>query len=242
MPKRHLPDITAYRVACSVSAPIRAAVVADFHNDSRLDLLSAIDSLSPDLVLIAGDMMDDTEKGGVNALRFLREVAEKYPTYYGLGNHERHFQEEDLAKVRACGVHLLICTSERFGELSIGAVTGMLRDYQENEAFIEAFCREDGCKLLLCHRPEWYAKHHHLKEWREIDLIVSGHAHGGQMRPLGIALYAPGQGIFPKYTSGVHDGRLIISRGLSNHVRLPRFWNPPELVCLELVPRTENTP
>jgi predicted MPP superfamily phosphohydrolase len=102
---------------------------------------------------------------------------------------------------------------------------------------LNALATNEWFTVLLSHRPELfscYAEH-------EIDLVLSGHAHGGQMRPLGIALYAPGQGIFPKYTGGVHDGRLIISRGLSNHVRLPRFWNPPELVCLELVPHTENT-
>lgn len=240
MPKKHLPSVTTYRIPCPVTAPIRAAVVADFHNDARLDVLAAIDTFSPDLVLIAGDMMDDTDKGGQHALRFLREVAEKYPTYYGLGNHERDFADDDLSKVRACGVKLLVCETARFGELHIGAVTGMLRDRTKNEAFLDAFCEEEGCKLLLCHRPEWYVKYHKLKE-RDIDLIVSGHAHGGQMRPLGIALYAPGQGIFPKYTSGVHDGKLVISRGLSNHVRLPRFWNPPELLCIELVPMTEQT-
>ncbi len=235
MPKKRLPNVTAYCIPCSITAPIRAAVVADFHNDKRMDVLSALHTVRPDLVLIAGDMLENTQKGGVHALHLLSAIANAYPTYYGLGNHERDLDEDDYAMIRACGAHLLICESVKVGELYIGAVTGMYRDKARNEIFLDAFCKEKGCKLLLCHRPEWYEKHHRLKD-RNIDIIVSGHAHGGQMRPFDIALYAPGQGFFPKYTSGVHDGKLVISRGLSNHVRLPRLWNPPELLCLELVP------
>ena len=61
---------------------------------------------------------------------------------------------------------------------------------------------------------------------------MSGHAHGGQWRIFGRGVYAPGQGIFPKYTSGVIDGRCVISRGLSNHTHVPRIFNPPELVMV----------
>ncbi|MCR5090266.1 MAG: metallophosphoesterase [Oscillospiraceae bacterium] len=90
----------------------------------------------------------------------------------------------------------------------------------------EAF---DGYKLLLSHHPEYYPLC--LKD-RKIDLILSGHAHGGQWRFFGRGLFAPGQGLFPKLTSGVVDGRLVISRGLANMAPVPRLFNPPELVYL----------
>jgi predicted MPP superfamily phosphohydrolase len=69
-----------------------------------------------------------------------------------------------------------------------------------------------------------------------MDLIVCGHAHGGQWRLFGRGVYAPGQGLFPKYTSGVLDGVCVISRGLGNHTRVPRIFNPPELVLISLSP------
>jgi predicted MPP superfamily phosphohydrolase len=81
----------------------------------------------------------------------------------------------------------------------------------------------------LCHHPEYRDKY--LKD-RSIDLILSGHAHGGQIRLLGRGLYAPGQGIFPKYTSGIH-ANMIISRGLSNTAGfIPRLFNPREIVYI----------
>ena len=76
-------------------------------------------------------------------------------------------------------------------------------------------------------------------ESRDIDLIFSGHCHGGQWRVYSIlhreerGVFAPGQGLFPPLTSGLHDGRLLISRGLSNTTFIPRINNPTEIIyCL----------
>ena len=96
--------------------------------------------------------------------------------------------------------------------------------------WLRAFEQQTGYKILLCHHPEYYPQY--LKQM-DIHLICSGHAHGGQWRILNHGLWAPGQGFLPKYTSGVHDGKLVISRGLSNPSVLPRLWNPPEIVYIE---------
>jgi predicted MPP superfamily phosphohydrolase len=64
--------------------------------------------------------------------------------------------------------------------------------------------------------------------------VLSGHAHGGQIRIFGQGLFAPGQGILPRYTAGLHDGRLLISRGMANHTIIPRLFNPPEMLTVEL--------
>ena len=64
--------------------------------------------------------------------------------------------------------------------------------------------------------------------------MVSGHAHGGQWRIFGRGVFAPGQGLFPKYTSGIHDGRLVISRGLKKSGTIPRIFNSPELVIIDI--------
>ena len=95
--------------------------------------------------------------------------------------------------------------------------------------WLKDFERQDGFKLLLCHHPEY--RDRYLKG-RKIDLILAGHAHGGQIRILDQGLFAPGQGLLPRYTSGVH-GNMVISRGLSNTASfIPRLGNPPEIVYL----------
>ena len=96
--------------------------------------------------------------------------------------------------------------------------------------WLDDFEKEEGYKILLSHHPEYYKKY--LKK-RNIDLIVSGHAHGGQWRFFGRGVFAPGQGIFPKYTYGVHDGRFVISTGLERG-GLPRFFNPIEVVFIKI--------
>ena len=96
--------------------------------------------------------------------------------------------------------------------------------------WLDTFCSQKGYKILLCHHPEYYPRY--LKD-RDIDLILSGHAHGGQIRIFGQGLYAPGQGLFPRLTAGIVDGKLIISRGLSNNTRIPRVFNAEEIVYLK---------
>lgn len=103
-----------------------------------------------------------------------------------------------------------------------------------NLEWLDAFAALEGFKLLLCHHPEYYPQY--IRE-RDIDLALSGHAHGGQWRILGRGILAPGQGFLPKYTSGIHENRLVVSRGLANNTIVPRLFNPTELVVIRLVPK-----
>ena len=99
-----------------------------------------------------------------------------------------------------------------------------------NLKWLGNFAALSGYKILLNHHPEYYPEY--IKEL-DIDLILSGHAHGGQIRFFGTGLFAPGQGFFPKYTSGIHDGRLIVSRGLANNAPpIPRLFNSRELIFI----------
>jgi len=97
--------------------------------------------------------------------------------------------------------------------------------------WLERFSAMKGYKILLCHHPEYYKR---FVKGKDIDLILAGHAHGGQIRLFGKGLFAPGQGLFPKYTSGVYDGRLLVSRGIANMVKIPRLFNKGEVICIEL--------
>ena len=108
--------------------------------------------------------------------------------------------------------------------------------YPTDSSWLDDFAGEDGYKILLCHHPEYWSLREPMLRDKRIDLVLSGHAHGGQWRILGRGVYAPGQGILPKYTSGVHYGpygSLIVSRGLDNPYRkLPRWGNPCEVIFI----------
>lgn len=194
-------------------------------------------------------------------LPFLTACAQIAPTFCSLGNHECILHPDDLALLRSSGITLLENSFVSFGNIVIGGLTsarflecqairgqgGTIRKhsllhslylYVSRNAqwpkpaldWLEDFEAQPGYKLLLCHHPEYYPQY--LKG-RNIHLILSGHAHGGQWRLFGHGVIAPGQGIFPHYTSGVHDERLVISRGLANTTRIPRFFNPTEIVYIE---------
>ena len=114
--------------------------------------------------------------------------------------------------------------------MDIGACTdkGRLRENNEDSYFAE----KDGYKILLCHYPHYYERC--LKDV-PVDLVLSGHAHGGQWRIFGRGVYAPHQGLFPKYTSGIHSGNHIISRGVVNNAKpIPRFFNPCEVIEIKI--------
>ena len=124
-----------------------------------------------------------------------------------------------------------------FKGVRIGGVSSVTAYSDEqillNHRFLKEFSQKDGFKILLCHHPEYYEDHIRLYN---IDLILSGHAHGGQWRFFGRGVYAPGQGILPKYTSGLYEERLLVGRGLGNHHIIPRINNKKELIFITVEP------
>jgi predicted MPP superfamily phosphohydrolase len=111
--------------------------------------------------------------------------------------------------------------------------------YSTDSKWLDDFERADGYKILLSHHPEYWCLREPMLRDRKIDLVLSGHAHGGQWRLMGRGIYSPGQGLLPKYTSGIHKGpygSMIVSRGLSNPYKtVPRFGNPCEVVYVQFV-------
>lgn len=107
-------------------------------------------------------------------------------------------------------------------------------DLKPDLEWLEDFAAAPGYHILLCHHPTYISLIP-----KNIEMILCGHAHGGQMRYYSLkthrweGLFAPGQGLFPKYTSGVHGKRMIISRGLANTTPLPRLFNPREIVFIK---------
>jgi len=232
--------ITEYRIKANIPKALSIAVIADLHDRPWHMISDAFKKKAPDIIVIPGDLVTKSIISSKNAIDFLRFAAETAPTFYSLGNHETLFKSADTAEVTKTGVTLLDnCFTEIYG-ITVGGLTTGYRNNPKsspipNIGWIDAFSQASGFKLLLSHHPEYYFKY--LKA-KNIDVIVSGHAHGGQIRLFGRGLYAPGQGILPKYTSGIHDQRLIISRGLANTGSpIPRLFNPTELVYIHLLPQ-----
>jgi len=110
----------------------------------------------------------------------------------------------------------------------IGGATRAAAHKPETD-WIPSFTSQPGYKIILSHHPEYWP----LLKDENIDLILSGHAHGGQWRFFNRGVFAPGQGWWPRYTKGVYEGRLVVSAGLSNTTWVPRLFNPTEVVYIE---------
>lgn len=233
--------ITTYRrYSEKLLAPKRFAVAADLHNGDYEDLLPHLRDV--DAVLIVGDLLNRHQHGTNHCEGFLRDASRMAPILFSIGNHERRSPEAPILfdLLRQYHAEVLDDAWLRFSDnLLIGGFSS------HGKAFPSAVPQgiaegkeENGFHLLLCHHPEYYPK---LVRPLGLDLTLAGHAHGGQVQLFGQGLYAPGQGFLPKLTHGWHDeGRLLISRGLTNSAMLPRWNNPCEFILLELLPGKED--
>ena len=237
-------------------------VLSDLHNKSygekNRKLLERIDKLAPEAILIAGDML--TSKPGKSyevAMDLLKELAKKYPIYYGMGNHETRLflypevygdmgkdYEKDLNDV---SIQLMRNESrEESDNLRIIGLD-MKRDYYKRfkkypmdsgylqETLGEA--KKDKYEILLAHNPDYFEEY---AAWGA-DLVLSGHVHGGMMRlPILGGVVSPAFKFFPKYDGGLFKqgkSTMILSRGLGMHTIPIRIFNPGELVSLILSPQ-----
>ncbi len=171
-----------------------------------------------------------TEENWANAMRFFRVAKQIAPVVYATGNHDYWLAPEEMRRIRDAGVTLLSnsSVSMRFGGemVEIGGLTS-----RDGLYWLTDFARKPGYRVLICHRPEYFAPHIRV---HDIPLVLSGHAHGGQWRVFGRGLFSPGQGLLPQYTRGIYEGRLVVSAGLSNTANLPRINNPVELVIVKV--------
>lgn len=235
----------------------RIAHVSDLHNDEfgegNEKLLSMIEATEPDMIAITGDLLDSRRTDVEKALHFAKEAVKIAPCYYVTGNHESREGEtyEQLEKAMAeAGVVVLrnnkmlvekngnaitvlgiddprfVLNTDRQAKMKdiIGNVlSGLMKDV-EKEQFT----------LLLSHRPELFELYCEQK----INLILTGHVHGGQFRIPGVGgVIGPGQGLLPDYDAGLYsagDTNMVLSRGLGQSIVPFRINNPPELVLVTL--------
>jgi len=226
------------RVLHTVRSPkipgrLRAAVVTDLHNGLYDDVKEELQA--SDVILVVGDLVDRHRDTYERAAQFLKEAPDWAPVFYSIGNHERRcsYREEWMKLVAESRVRLLDDESTVFRGIHLGGLSSRARG-AANGDFLDRFEREEGFRLLMCHHPEVYRDH---VAGRDIDFTLCGHAHGGQMQLFGRGLFSPGQGFFPKLTHGLYDdGKMLLSRGMTNGTRLPRINNPLELILLTLEP------
>lgn len=230
--------------------------VSDVHNEARGEgnaaLLRALREAAPDLICITGDFLDSRRTDLDFALELAGQLAEIAPAVYVTGNHEARLKDLSAleAGLAARGVRALRdgwTPLARGGEeialiglddpgFAAGEGWTLSEGLDQTQVRLSALLAQAGDRfsLVLSHRPELLPAYADAGA----DLVLSGHAHGGQVRLPGIGgLFAPGQGILPRLTSGVYargETRLVVSRGLGNSSFPLRVFNPPEIVTVTL--------
>lgn len=229
-----------FNIKADVEENITFAFVSDLHDRTNEPMLKIFEDNSTDAVLVGGDFIHNGKKYE-RGLEFLKLSSERYPTFVEIGNHETKSGLDIIRLVKESGAILLDDTFTEYKGVIIGGLTTGFGFGQKQSAFmrtpephlgwLKEFQAQNGYRILLNHHPEYYPRY--LKDM-DIDLILSGHAHGGQWRLGKYGLIAPGQGLFPKYTSGMYDHRLIVSRGANSINLIPRINNKPEVVIIRL--------
>ncbi|MCI9449178.1 MAG: metallophosphoesterase [Clostridiales bacterium] len=233
----------------------RIAQISDLHNSEtgkdNKKLISVLSEAKPDIIAITGDMIDSRRTDITVALQFAEKAMEIAPCYYVSGNHESRVSEyedfkkslielgvvilaDDIVSIETGGKTITLLgvddpafkTDYLFGD-SDAVMTSKLQKMTKDN--------DDSYTVLLSHRPELFDVY--VKS--EIDLVLSGHAHGGQFRlPFIGGLAAPNQGLFPKYDAGIYseeNTNMIVSRGIGNSIIPFRVNNRPEVVLIELL-------
>lgn len=235
-----------------VNENVRMVLITDLHStlygENQSELIDAIDEIKPDVLLLGGDIYDDV-RNNENSRIMIKDMVNKYPCYYVSGNHEywSYKISEMKDEIRSLGVTVFEGEGEniRVNNQSIllcgvddpdcgRAEYGEERDWYKELYNCNAMVNESHYSILLSHRPERADDYKNTS----FDLVLSGHAHGGQFRiPFVLnGLYAPHQGFFPKYAGGEYDlgeNKMIVSRGLMI-TYIPRIFNPPEIVVVDI--------
>lgn len=227
--------------------------ISDLHNkkfgDNQDVLIQKMKSIDPDIIAITGDLIDSKSYDAEVSMQLIREIVKKYPVYFVTGNHEQWSGKYNNLEKELKKYDVNVLRNEhvgiRKGEQEINLLgiddpefgtgnrdEGNIIIDEIKKAKIEM--QPDKYNVLLSHRPEF------IKEYtnERLDLVLSGHAHGGQVRlPFIGGLVAPNQGVLPKYTAGLYveqNTSMVVSRGLGNSIIPQRILNRPEIVVVQL--------
>ena len=252
-------DITHYTVRSekipSAFDGFRILHLSDFHNGSEKKIYSVLEKNHFDAVFITGDMTDD-DKDDENFFKLLSFLLKKKPVYIIPGNHDsRRPDSKNLYKRLSDTDAVFLCNNSSIIEKNGAQITvhgindpgRAVKDSLNNQlkASLSSLKRRDGYEILLFHR----ANKLDLLNGMGFDLVLSGHMHGGHIRiPFLGGLFSPlssirdhGRFLFPAYTNGLYkkeDSLYIVNRGMSNPMKIPRFFNSPEIVIITLESQT----
>lgn len=228
--------------------------VSDLHNKDYYGRLSKkIEKVSPDIIIITGDLIDRRNTRIDIAIEFIKEIVDIAPIYYVSGNHEQLSGNYDELKkeLEKANVQIIdnsyIELNKDLDKIGLMGIADPAINQSEGEYLFESSSEyvknsitdlykniDTDFNILLSHRPEQFSIYKEMN----VDLVFSGHAHGGQIRlPLIGGIVAPNQGLFPEYTEGVYkEGptSMVVSRGLGNSIFPFRVFNRPELVMVTL--------
>jgi len=242
----------------------RIVQISDLHNakfgKDNQKLVDRIRECEPDMIVLTGDLVDSNHTNVERAVQFVDEIVKICPVYYVTGNHEYWLEaseyDELMSGLTGAGAVIL---DDQVVEISRGDAKFRLvglDDRSLSDGTLEALFSDESIghdqagqkeetadnensekkefTVVLAHEPQYLARYASAG----VDLVLSGHAHGGQFRlPFVGGIVAPDQGFFPEYTAGEYymDGtEMIVSRGLGNSVIPVRLFNYPEIVCVEL--------
>ena len=222
----------------------RIVQISDLHNakfgKNNQKLVGRIRECEPDMIVLTGDLVDSNHTNVDRAVQFVDEIVKICPVYYVTGNHEYWLEKSEYDELMdgliGAGVVIL---DDQVVEISMGdakfRLVGLDDKSLADGTLEELLSDEKELTVVLAHEPQYFARY----AGTGVDLVLSGHAHGGQFRlPFVGGIVAPDQEFLPEYTAGEYymDGtEMIVSRGLGNSVIPARLFNYPEIVCVELV-------
>ncbi len=237
-------------------AKLKFVVITDLHNkeygEKNADLAELVKEQNPDFIAVCGDMVNRSDPDTTKMKDVLEKLADIAPTYCCLGNHERdnaaEFGTDFKSEIDSTGAVLLDDEYIKFTKNGKSVLIGGMSDYPYYEFYTpdddvpsrtlwEEFAEKakNNFTILLHHQPEYIAED---AKKTDIDLIVCGHTHGGQIQlPFIGGVIAPNQGLFPKYDKGEFDldgTKMIVCAGLSNHVFIPRINNQVEIGVINI--------
>lgn len=225
----------------------RIVHLSDVHNDlfgeKNSRLIELIESAKPDYIFITGDLLDSRRTNVYRCYYLIEKIIKIAPIYFVTGNHEsrKTFYQKFKESLMALGVNVLDDRKVQLEEICLVGIDDPGFITEQNEVIYRKIVEEklqkielENFNILLAHRPQYidvYSKF-------DFDLVLSGHAHGGQIRlPYIGGLFSPQQGILPKYTTGkyhLNNTEMIVSRGLGNSQFPLRVFNNPEILVIDI--------
>lgn len=222
----------------------RIVQISDLHNakfgKNNQKLVDRIRECAPDMIVLTGDLVDSNHTNVDRAVQFVNEIVKICPVYYVTGNHEYWLDTSEYENlmdgVASAGVIILDNQVVEISRWDAKFRLVGLDDKSLADGTLEALLSDEKeLTVVLAHEPQYFARY----AGTGADLVLSGHAHGGQFRlPFVGGIVAPDQGFLPEYTAGeyyMNGTEMIVSRGLGNSVIPVRLFNYPEIVCVELV-------